>query len=1087
MLQIHRAEHAEPLLQALGELLAQPDGDPFAAEVVAVPSRGVERWLAQRLSHTLGAVDGDGVCANVEFPSAGALLDDAVAASDPRFAETVERWTPERAVWPLVEVVDEAVTQSWADVLAVHLSGDPGRRFAVAAKLARLFARYGRARPAMLRAWHEGRDAQGDGTPLPPDLHWQAELWRRLRQTLGTSPAEIVEDACAALRDHPASLPLPPRFSLFGATRLSPVRVRVLEALAQHRDVHLWLHHPSPALWDAVATARPDPGRRRDDPTATVARNPLLGSLSRDIRELQQLLPPAPSTHHPAAEREETVLGRLQRDLAADVEPGAPTIPADSSLTVHACHGPARQVEVAREVVLGLLRDDDELEPRDIVMMCPDVETFAPLVSATFGAAEESGGHPAGRLRVRLADRALRQTNPLLQLLAQLLDLASHRVTATQLLDLAGAAPVRSRFGFSDDDVERLRGWVAAANARWGLDAEHRDTYGLGGLNQGTWRAALDRLLLGAAMEDDGRWVGTTLPLDDVDSGDLDLAGRLAELVDRVDAAVRAFNEPHNAAAWTTLLAGAVFELGEPAQPWQAIQLHGELGDLADAAGDTDLELSRADITVLLQGLLAGRPSRASFRTGTLTVCTLVPMRSVPHRVVVLLGMDDGVFPRHGVVDGDDVLAREPRTGERDVRSEDRQLFLDAICAAQQHLVVTYTGADPRTGAAVPPCVPLGELLDALDATVAAPPGQRGRDQVVVHHPLQPFDPRNFTPTAARPPFSFDPGALAGARAAIGPRAARPPMVAGPLPPAPGADVALEDLVRFVEAPVRAFLRQRLGISTYEDDHDPDDALPISPDGLEKWAIGERVLQRCVAGAAPAEAGRAEHLRGHLPPGVLGDETMRDIGGGVTALLAASQVERETPARSVDVSVRLDDGRLLGGTVTGLRGHTLLEVGYSRLGAKQRLRAWVRLLALVAATNDADLRAVVIGRARHGAARATLAVDDPGAARHLLADLVALRDEGLCEPLPLAAKTSAEYAERRHRGASVADAADGASRKWQDREFGENRDRAHVLAFDGVRPFAHLTAQPGQGPDETTRFGALARRLWTPLLQADAS
>ena len=246
--------------------------------------------------------------------------------------------------------------------------------------------------------------------------------------------------------------------------------------------------------------------------------------------------------HHPIPPRPDTVLGRLQRQLADDDVPTERTTIAtdDRSLQVHAAHGAARQVEVVREAILGLLAADPTLEPRDIVIMCPDVEQFAPLVAASFGMTEEPGAHPAAGLRVRLADRALHQTNPLLGLLGNLLELAAGRVTATQLLDLAGTSPVRRRFGFDDDDIERLRIWTVAAGARWGLDAPHRDAYGLRAIGQGTWRAALDRLLLGVAMQDDEAWVDQAVPLDDVDSGDIELVGRFAEFVDRTEHAVDA-------------------------------------------------------------------------------------------------------------------------------------------------------------------------------------------------------------------------------------------------------------------------------------------------------------------------------------------------------------------------------------------------------------------------------------------------------------------------------------------------------------------------------------------------------------------
>ena len=1088
MLTLHRSERSDALVAALGEVLRAPAADPFQPEIVAVPSKGVERWLAQRLSHTLGAVDGDGVCANVVFPSYTRLLDDAVTAVHDGYAEAVERWAPQRAVWPLLRVIDRcSPAEPWCQVLATHLSNQHrGRRFAVAAKLARLFDRYGQSRPGMIRAWRNGDDEQGEGTALADDLRWQAELWRRLSDELGTpAPAELLDDACASVAAGPS-------FSVFGATRISPARVQMLRALAEQRDVHLWLHHPSPALWQATKVQRP--GRRRAQ--RPPVRHPLLASLSRDVCELQQLLVDVPhrDEHHPIAARPDTLLGRLQDELAGDRVPTQRTRidSGDRSLQVHAAHGPARQVEVVREAILALLAADDTLEPRDIVIMCPDVEAFAPLVAASFGMADEPGGHPAAKLRVRLADRSLRQTNPMLGLLSQLLDLAAGRVSATQMLDLAGATPVRKRFGFDDDDLERLRGWTVAANARWGLDAPHRTAYGLNAVAQGTWRSAIDRLLLGVAMEDAGSWVDSTLPLDDVDSGDIDLVGRFAELVDRVDRAVHEMDGGHRVRSWTTLLERLVRSLGEPEQAWQAIQLRHELEDVAESAADTDVTLDLADVTALLRGQLAGRPTRASFRTGTLTVCTLVPMRSVPHRVVCLLGMDDRAFPRQGIADGDDVLARDPRSGERDVRSEDRQLFLDAICAAQEHLIIAYTGADPRSGAEVPPCVPLSELLDAVDATALAPDGARGRDHVVVRHPLQPFDARNYRrgELGTPGPFSFDPLGMAGAAAAARPRVSVPPLVSAPLP-RPHADpvVALDDLVRFLQHPVRGFLRQRLDVSTPADEDDPDDALPVELDGLQGWAIGDRVLRRCLAGAPPGTVARLERLRGELPPGLLGQSAMRAIGRRVQALLDASELERQTEPTALDIALALPDGRVLAGTVGGIRGDTILSVDYSTLAPKHRLTAWVRYLAVVAGTDDAHYRAVTVGRNRDGARRSIFAGVPPERASAYLRVLVRIRDAGLREPLPLALKTSATYADRR-RAVDADIAVDEARKQWEADRFAPERDEPeHVLAFGADAPLERLTDAPMRTderfPDETSRFGALARLIWQPLLDAE--
>ena len=345
--------------------------------------------------------------------------------------------------------------------------------------------------------------------------------------------------------------------------------------------------------------------------------------------------------------------------------------PGDRSVQVHACHGRARQVEALRDAILHRLAEDPTLEPRDVIVMCPDIETFAPLIHATFGAGEvsddEDDALPAELrppdLRVRLADRSLRQTNPVLGAVAGLLDLADARLTASQVLDLADREPVRRRFRLDDDDVGRLEDWIAESGIRWGLDAEHRAPFKLADVQAGTWRRGLDRLLLGVTMTEDGeRIVDGVLPLDDVDSGAIDLAGRFAELVDRLGTALATLQGPQPIAAWAVALADAADALCAtgPRDAWQRAQLQRLLDATVAEADGLDAPIALGEVRALFAERLQGRPTRANFRTGHLTICTLVPMRSVPHRVVCLLGLDDGVFPRRGPRDGDDRLLERP-------------------------------------------------------------------------------------------------------------------------------------------------------------------------------------------------------------------------------------------------------------------------------------------------------------------------------------------------------------------------------------------------------------------------------------------
>ncbi len=1065
MLHVHRAERADGLVGALGALLREPLPDPFAAEAVAVPTRGMERWLTQRMSGCLGVTEGrmDGVCANVDFPSPRRLLGDAVAAAsgvDP----DGDPWLVEHVVWPLLDVVDACLGEPWLASLATHLgAGDAARdrsrrerRLSAVRHIAELLDRYGLHRPEMVRAWARSEDTDGLGRALPEEARWQAQLWRRLRAAIAIpGPAERLVNACARLKDEPGLVDLPARLSLFGLTRLPAARLAVLRALAAHRDVHLFLLHPSPVLWEQVAAARarlPSIVRRDDDLTASLPANGLLASWGQDARELQLVVDSgdAEDHHHAVEQGGETLLARLQADVRADrAALGAPLPgmddlrplldPDDRSVQVHACHGRARQVEVARDAILHMLQDDPSLEPRDVIVMCPDIEAFAPLIHATFGAGtlladdDDPDDAPADTgvpdLRVRLADRALRQTNPVLGVVARLLDLTGARITASQVLDLADRDPVRRRFGFDDGDLARIQEWIADGGVRWGLDAGHRAPFKLESLAAGTWRAGLDRLLVGVAMTEDGhRLYEGVLALDDVESDAIDLAGRFAELVDRLGAALDALSSPKSVAGWAQAIAAAADALTTTGarDGWQRAQLQRLLDGLVEEArvgGRADAtSLLPAEVRALLAERLQGRPTRANFRTGHLTICTLVPMRSVPHRVVCLLGLDDGAFPRKSHRDGDDLMLGDPHIGDRDARTEDRQMLLDALLAATDRLIVTYTGNDERTNAPRPPAVPVGELLDVVERTVRVDGGGEVRTQVVVRHPLQPFDPRNFASglVARERAWSFDRVALDGARALVGPRAGDEPFLRAPLVSAAGRVVELDDLVRFAERPVRAFLRQRLGIRVADDDEDIADALLVELDGLQERPVGQRLVDGLLAGADLDACIAAEVARGTLPPGALSAQVIERVRPIVLdiAAQAATLLGAAGQPGSVEVDALVGDGRFLRGTAPGVRGDVVGAVTYSRVSPRHRLAAWVRLLALTASHPQRPFEAVTIGRAQSGAdrdARVTVARigmlgADAGERRERAIDaltrLIDVYDRGMREPLPIACMSS---------------------------------------------------------------------------------
>ena len=1050
-LHLHRAERTDLLADGLGALLAEPLPDPFSKELVLVPAKGVERWLSQRLSDRLG------VCAGVDFANPRSLIAELTGTTrdDP--------WSPDALTWPLLATIDANLDQPWCATLAAHLghteTGDErelrqGRRYAVARRLAGLFASYARQRPELLIDW----------AAVDTDLAWQQPLWQALLATMDTDPPHLRHaKTVARLREAP-SVGLPQRLSLFGHTRLPATEIDLLDALSTHHDLHLWLPHPSDHMWHSLADQRKRIPRRDDTGHRTVG-HPLLATLGRDLRELQRALPLAATDEYlSAATYPDTLLGWLQSDIAADQvrRAGRRHQLTDRSVQVHACHGPARQVDVLREVLLGLLADDTTLEPRDILVMCPDIETFAPLISAGFGLGEVvRGAHPAHGLRVRLADRALVQTNPLLAVVAQLLTLAGGRATASEVLNLASSAPVRARFSFTDDDLDAVTSWVREANIRWGFDKEHRTPYGVDFLHN-TWRFGVDRVLAGVALSDDSRtWLDTTLPLDDVSSNRVELAGRFAEFVDQLHQTITALRGTRPLDEWLRALTTGLDALAHDDEEWPRAQAQHEFAALLDAPDASQTLLRLSDVRALLDRRLAGRPTRANFRSGTLTVCTMVPMRSVPHRVVCLVGLDDGVFPRLSAVDGDDILARDPMTGERDIRSEDRQLLLDAIGAATETLVITYTGANEYTGQTRPPAVPVAELLDTLALTC------EGDVSVVTRHPLQPFDIRNVEPDRTGRPFTFDPTALTAARAISGHREPRPLFVSGPLPAPAATDVELAELVRFFNDPIKGYFRA-LDYTLPWDVDGVSDEMPVDIDALEEWTVGDRMLADIIAGLTPQDAQQAEWRRGTLPPGRLGWRRAIEIRDQAALLAAEALRHRDVEGAALDVDIELEPGRHLTGTVTPVFGNRLSAVTYSKLDGKHLLKAWIPLLALGARDATRAWAATCIGRPRRGTTPRVQTLEAPASALPVLRDLVALYDEGRRTPLPLPVKTSYAWAAAREAGD---DPEQSANYRWRN----ESEDKAIERVWGRGARLSDLA-----GLDD------VAQRLWVPLLRAES-
>ena len=650
---VHRSNRTEPLVSRLAEVCATPGLGPMDAEVIIVQNKGMGRWLAMEMSRELG------VFARARFQAPRSFLEESFATvldDTTTVEEVASSYSPDRMVWSIAALLPDLELDPAFTELRGYLTGDRQgvRRIELATRLAEVFDHYPVYRPETVLAWEEGLESG-----------WQAILWRALvarNKGRATHLARRAQDAVRAiegLTQRPTGLPR--RVSIFGIDSLPPLFVDVFAALSKHVEVHLFLISPSRAYWAEIrdqreiARSRIAAGATDDDDLAHTLGNPLLASFGRVGRDFQHVLEGRVDYREDDRDlhvepSEPTILGTLQGDILAlrhrrplrtnrldepDVVPPRAIDPGDRSITIHACHGPMREVEVLRDQLLAMLHEDVTLEARDIVVMTPDLETYAPLIEAVFGASSADQGH----VPFRIGGRGLRAESSAVDAFLALLDTATSRLTASSVLDVLAREPARARFEIDEAELATIQRWITEVNVRWGIDADHRESQGQPPFKETTWRFGLDRLFLGYAMPGDERMLfRDTLPFDDIEGSGAELLGRFADFCEALFDLQHQLGSPRSIPEWHARLVKALDRLViEPEAEVGGLQkIRDILRTLADdaRAGGFDETVPIDVVRSRLRAKLDEPGGASAFLAGGVTVCALLPMRSIPFRAI---------------------------------------------------------------------------------------------------------------------------------------------------------------------------------------------------------------------------------------------------------------------------------------------------------------------------------------------------------------------------------------------------------------------------------------------------------------------
>lgn len=829
MFNLYLANRTETLLEGVGAVLEeQRHPDPFAPELFLIQSQGMERMIAQYLADRFGVFCNFHFYLPVDFFSyIGECLGLGLAAQS--FERRVLAWR-----------LDQLLRDLGGEVylpLQRYLQGEDAalKRFQLARHLADAFDQYQLQRGEMLDGWDQGKRGTGNGAEA-----WQMALWQRLRgDREGMHRGQLLRRLQQRLTEQgDLSMELPHRVFILGLHTMPPLFLGCLERLSRHMEVHLLLLSPTRHYWGDIESERARLRRAARTPQVdqyAIAHQPLLallGGQGRDfhnmlldtVEELQEIEgydAPLDDQDYDQA----SLLSRLQADLLEDRLPPQPFCGEDLSLRVVSCHSRLRELQVLKDYLLLRLHGDHSLELRDVVVMAPDIQEYADLIPAVFADIQHS-----------IADRSTRRRNRYLAAFLAFLELFGGRFGLSEVLDLLRRGEIFPQFHLNEIDLETLERWIEDSGIRWGLSRAQRIVDGQAEFDEGSWRQGLERMLLGYALADEEAWDGV-LPFTEIEGQGARPLGGLCRFIALLERAWRDFREERPLLAWSELLgdyAGKLFGDGEDRGLAELRAILAEpLETLADHHNGA---VSFAVIRQWLALSAAERRSSSGFLRGRLTFCSMLPMRSVPFRIICLLGQNDGDFPRPDRYHTFNLMAEERRPGDRSPRADDRYQFLEALLSARDSLYLSYVGQSIRSNEELYPSTLLAELLEVLEEHY------RVRD-LVIAQPLQPFSPRYFSGPAASRLFSHDTHFCEVARALREGHSPGSRWWQGRLPPPP-EEVVFGDVARFFEHPQRYFLGERLGIARNRELLPPEDHELFACQGLDLYLVEQELLRR---------------------------------------------------------------------------------------------------------------------------------------------------------------------------------------------------------------------------------------------------
>jgi len=1019
-LNIFTSNRLEILAEQLSGIVGNPVGSalssPLSGEIIVVQSKGIERWLSMELARH------NNISANIFFPFPNAWLNEIFKKLIPDMPEE-SLFDPDVMTFRIMDILPECEDRSGFESIKKYLIDDKSKQklFQLSEKISKTFDQYLVFRPEIIFKWEKGKED-----------HWQAELWRELisgnanqhRAWLRKALIQKIRSRSDKISDLSLS-DLPGRIFIFGISYLPPFHTQVFVELSGIVQVNFFILNPCKVYWaDIVSDKEKNRIKRKYvagvssfDDLHLETGNRLLASMGKQGRDFFELISGFDCELYELFEdrAENDMLSYVQsdilylRDRKHAENKFLINTETDTSIQVHSCHSPMREIEVLHDNLLAMFEKNPELGPKDIVVMTPDIETYAPFIHAVF----DVQAYDSLRIPFSIADRSIRKKSRIIDSFLSILDLRNSRLGADRIISLLESAGIKEKFEMTESDIQIIRRWINDTRIRWGIDAASRTRLNLPAFPENTWRAGIDRMLLGYAMpgHEKNMFCGI-LPYDNIEGNEVKILGRFLEFLDRVFKCVNDLSQPETLSKWVNILNFIIdmfFPRDDPKNDndieYEIQLIRYILDDISrkqDLSG-FDKNISIEVIKTYLETRFEREDSGSGFISGGVTFCAMLPMRSIPFKVVCLAGMNNDAFPRDSKTLSFDIIAKNPKPGDRLRRNDDKYLFLEALISAKKKLYISYVGQSIEDNTQIPPSVVVSELLDYIEKSFYAPE-KCILDHVIIRHRLQAFSPEYFKRDSQL--FSYAEENFIDSKRSFESNMALHFVSTGLSEPSEEwKSLNIDRLTIFFTNPVKFLFEKRLEIYLEAVSPVSDDREVFTLEGIEKYHVEQKLFQNCISGFDLRHSLPVYRAMGRLPYGNAGEFYYRESEVDVEDFV--SRIDNFKKKLSpVQVDLNISDFKITG-VLDNIFEFGPVNIRYAKRKSKDLLKSWIYHLVLCSLTDQDYLKKSYLACKDE-----TWEFDPVKESKDMLENLLALYWQGLSKPLHFFPETSIDYAKR---------------------------------------------------------------------------